>query len=150
MTCLVGCRRSLDPALLWLWCGLASVASIKPLAWEPPYAVGVAIKSKKKAQERGPFWLYPQAQTARPQRAAVTWSPFTFILHCSQWSPPGHEAFDKVQAAFRDDCCPTDQDTASCVTCVCQALSRGGWRSRPLLALPCPWLRASQELPVLG
>jgi len=37
-----------DPVLLWLWCRLAAVAPIQPLAWEPPYAVGVALKSKKK------------------------------------------------------------------------------------------------------
>ena len=28
--------------LLWLWCRLA--AQIRPLAWEPPYAAGVALK----------------------------------------------------------------------------------------------------------
>ena len=36
-----------DPRLLWLWCRLAAVALIRPLAWEPPYALGVALKSKK-------------------------------------------------------------------------------------------------------
>ena len=34
--------------LLWLWCRLAAVALIQPLAWEIPYAVGVALKRKKK------------------------------------------------------------------------------------------------------
>jgi len=33
-----------DPALLWLWCRPAAVAGILPLAWDPPYAVGVALK----------------------------------------------------------------------------------------------------------
>ena len=37
-----------DPTLLWLWCRLAVVALIQPLAWEPPYAVGGALKSKNK------------------------------------------------------------------------------------------------------
>ena len=42
----VGRRRSSDLALSW---GRpAGVAPIRPLAWEPPYAVGVALKSKKK------------------------------------------------------------------------------------------------------
>ena len=36
-----------DPALLWLWCRPAAVAPIRPLAWEPPYAAGAALKSKK-------------------------------------------------------------------------------------------------------
>ena len=48
MSCGVGHRCSLDSELLWLWCRLAAVALIGPLAWEPPYAVGAALKSKKK------------------------------------------------------------------------------------------------------
>ena len=48
MSCGVGCRHSLDPELLWLWHRLAAVASIGPLAWEPPWAVGAALKSQKK------------------------------------------------------------------------------------------------------
>ena len=36
-----------DPALLWLWCRPAAVALIQPLAWEPPYATGVAPKRQK-------------------------------------------------------------------------------------------------------
>ena len=35
-----------DPALLWLWCRLAAVAPIRPLAWEPPYATSAAVKDK--------------------------------------------------------------------------------------------------------
>ena len=31
-----------------LWCWLAAVALIRPLAWEPPYAAGAALKSNKK------------------------------------------------------------------------------------------------------
>ena len=37
-----------DPALLWLWCRLAATALIRPLVWEPLYAVGVTLKSQKK------------------------------------------------------------------------------------------------------
>ena len=48
MNCGVGLRRGLDLVLLWLWCRLATVALIRPLAWEPPYAAGVALKPKKK------------------------------------------------------------------------------------------------------
>ena len=47
----VGHRRSSDPALLWLWCWPAATAPIGPLAWEPPYAAGEALKSKKKKKE---------------------------------------------------------------------------------------------------
>ena len=36
-----------DPVLLWLWCRPAAAAHIQPLAWEPPYAAGAALKMKK-------------------------------------------------------------------------------------------------------
>ena len=42
------CRRGWDLALPWLWCRLADRALIHPLAWEPPYAAGAAVKRKKK------------------------------------------------------------------------------------------------------
>ena len=47
MSCGVGCRCSSDPTLLWLWCRLAAAVLIGPLAWEPPYALGVALKRQK-------------------------------------------------------------------------------------------------------
>ena len=48
MSCGVGHRCGSDPMLLWLWCRLAAVAPTAPLAWEPPYAVGAALKTPKK------------------------------------------------------------------------------------------------------
>ena len=48
VSCGVGCRRGLDPALLWLWCRPAAVALIQPLAWEPLYVLGVQKRSKTK------------------------------------------------------------------------------------------------------
>ena len=44
MSCGVGCRRGSDLALLRLWYRPAVVALIRPLAWEPPYAEGAALK----------------------------------------------------------------------------------------------------------
>ena len=38
MSCGVGGRFGSNLELLWLWCGPAAVALIRPLAWEPPYA----------------------------------------------------------------------------------------------------------------
>ena len=37
-----------DPVLLWLWCRLAAVAPIRPLAWELPHVMGAALKKLKK------------------------------------------------------------------------------------------------------
>ena len=41
-----------DPAWLWLWCRLAAIALIRFLAWEPPYAVGAALKSQKPKKKK--------------------------------------------------------------------------------------------------
>ena len=47
MSCSVGHRCCSDPALLWLWWRPAAAAPIPPLAWDPPCAVGTAIKKTK-------------------------------------------------------------------------------------------------------
>ena len=52
LNCGLGHRRGLDLALLWLWCRLAAVALIRPLAWEPPYAAGAALKSRRKEKKK--------------------------------------------------------------------------------------------------
>ena len=46
MSCGVGHGCGSDLALLWLWRKLAATAPIRTLAWEPPYAAGVALKGK--------------------------------------------------------------------------------------------------------
>ena len=51
MSCGVGRRRDLDPALLWLWCRPVATDPIRPLAWQPPYATGVAPKKGKKTKK---------------------------------------------------------------------------------------------------
>ena len=57
MSCGVGHRLGSDLALLWLWCRPTAVAPIGPLAWEPSYTAGAALKrqktkDKKKKKER--------------------------------------------------------------------------------------------------
>ena len=52
MTCGVGLRHSLDLALLWLWHGLAAVALIRPLTWEPLYAMGETLKRQKSQKKK--------------------------------------------------------------------------------------------------
>ena len=49
----VGRRCGLDPVLLWLWCRLGAPVLIRPLAWEFPCAVGMALKKKKKDNKQG-------------------------------------------------------------------------------------------------
>ena len=52
VSCGVGSRHGSDPALLWLWCRLVAIPPIGPLAWEPPYAVGVAQEIAKKKDKK--------------------------------------------------------------------------------------------------
>ena len=51
MSCGVGRRRGSDPTLLWLWGRLAAEAPIRPLAWEPSYAVGAALEKTKRPKK---------------------------------------------------------------------------------------------------
>ena len=74
MSCGVGRRCGWDLALLWLWCRLADVAPIRPLAWEPPYATGAALKSNKQTKccrNRG------SRETSSTQRCGIA----RFIQH---------------------------------------------------------------------
>ena len=53
----VGRRRGLDPELLWLWHRPVAIALIRPLVWEPPYAMRETLektkdKKKKKKKKR--------------------------------------------------------------------------------------------------
>ena len=53
MSCGIGCRCGSDPMLLWLWHRPAATAPIGPLAWEPPYAAGVAQEMAKRQKKNG-------------------------------------------------------------------------------------------------
>ena len=56
MSCGVGPRCGLDPALLWLWCRSAAIAPFRLLAWEPPYAVGAALEKDKQNKTKQWRW----------------------------------------------------------------------------------------------
>ena len=61
MSCGVARRCSSNLAWLWLWCRPVATAPIRPLAWEPPHAVGAALektgrqKKKEKSKKIGCF-----------------------------------------------------------------------------------------------
>ena len=57
VNCRIGCRRGSDRVLLWLWC--RPVAPIWPLAWEPQFAAGVALKRQKKKKKKKRLRLWP-------------------------------------------------------------------------------------------
>ena len=52
LSCAVGHRCSSDSEFLWLWLWLAAGTLIRPLAWEPPYAIGVALRNKKQTNKQ--------------------------------------------------------------------------------------------------
>ena len=52
MSCGIGGRGGLDPALLRLWRRPVATALIGPLAWEPPYAPGAALKKQNKTKNK--------------------------------------------------------------------------------------------------
>ena len=47
----VGGRYGSDLVLLWLWRRPAAAAPIRPLAWEPPYAAGAALKKQQQKKD---------------------------------------------------------------------------------------------------
>ena len=51
-------QTQLGSGVAWLWCRLAATTLIQPLAQEPPYAMGVALKrpKKKKIKSMWAFW----------------------------------------------------------------------------------------------
>ena len=68
MSCGVGRRQGSDPVLLWLWPRPEATALIRPLAWEPPYAVGAALKKDKRQKKKiltldGSLWTFSFAES---------------------------------------------------------------------------------------
>ena len=59
--------------LLWLWCSTvqAAAALIQPLAWELLYAVGVALKKKKKRHAQKNFAILLFEETLLWERSPV-------------------------------------------------------------------------------
>ena len=47
-----GHRQGAHVTLLWLWCRQAAADPIQPLAWEPPYAMGVPPTLKRNRQTK--------------------------------------------------------------------------------------------------
>ena len=47
MSCDVGHRSGLDPALLWLWYRPVATSPTGPLGWEPLCATGAALKRQE-------------------------------------------------------------------------------------------------------
>ena len=80
MCCGVGRRCSSDLMLLQLWRRPAAVALIGSLAWELPYATGVALKSKKQNKTN---FTKGSLRTSGP---SGSWEPCLLLGTCAwQW-----------------------------------------------------------------
>ena len=85
LSCGVGHRCDLNPTLPWLWCKPKAVALIWPLAWEPLYAVGTALKRQKRDIIPD---LYLDVSLAAPQTHHVQiWTPHLLLGRSSFWVP---------------------------------------------------------------
>ena len=104
MSCSVGRRRSSDRALLWLWSRLATVALIRRLAWELPYAMSMALKSKKKKEkkERKEEKRNLKSELGRFLVLRNSRKYFLFTASVKQpcWSIPGDRSVSSTKECF--------------------------------------------------
>ena len=84
MSCGVGCRCGSDPALLCLWLRPAATALIRPLAWEPPYAAGVAQEMAKREKKKISFdsWEPKQAEGTQDPEILNNSNTREMLLEC--------------------------------------------------------------------
>ena len=88
-----------DPALLWLWRRLVATAPIRPLAWEPPCATGVAQEIAKKDKKKKNIYIYIQLRVP----VMAQWLMTLTRNHEVAGSIPGLAQWVKVTA--RIQCC---------------------------------------------
>ena len=46
------------PRWLWLWCRLAAIAPLQPLAWDPPYMLQVWPYKHQKKKKKSFVWYF--------------------------------------------------------------------------------------------
>ena len=82
MSCGVGYICGSDARLLWLWCRPVATTPIRPLAWEPPYAVGAAPEKTKNKKKEFEFRGTEQRQEPRnPEHCSESlWSDKAVIV----------------------------------------------------------------------
>ena len=108
MSCGVGHRRGSDPSLLWLWCRLAATAQIQLLAWELPYAMGVALKRKKNSiflsLEIQIFIIHVNSSQSLKYTLRMSLRAHRkLLLICKVVPPPNHYFFPFPTPAYRKD-----------------------------------------------
>ena len=90
MSCGVGGRHSSDLALLWLCRRPAATAPIRPLTWEPPYALSEALKRTKNQlnldERKGDNWGRRWEQVIKAKGTVLV----TSQGHKTAWCRTGH------------------------------------------------------------
>ena len=79
----------LDPALLWLWRRPVATAPIGPPAWEPPYAMSVALKRQKRQKKKEKILRYGfliYLKFIKSSIANIEFSHYTYMT-CPSFSP---------------------------------------------------------------
>jgi len=95
VSCGVGCRCGLDLVLLRLWCRLVATAPIRPLAWEPPCAMSVALENterqKKKKKKKGLEKIFEREVTGSGIDQTPTIDSFKSYIHDHETSFPNNK-----------------------------------------------------------
>ena len=104
MSCGVGYRCSSDPELLWLWRRQEATAPTRPLAWEPPYAVEVALEKTNKNKNKKPTKKPPDILASLVSFVGLISSvhPLSFFSSCLCF--PGQ--FDSIYGFILHRCLP--------------------------------------------
>ena len=73
----------MDPTLLWLWHRPVATAPIRPLAWEPPHVMGVALKGQNTKNKKQVFEA-AHAEVHQPfiTKTLASHSTFTLWIIC--------------------------------------------------------------------
>ena len=100
--------------LLWLWRRPAATAPIRPLAWEPPRAMGAALKRQKYKRKR-------KKEKKKRNLRSTSWTPSPNSPLCG-WLPSAliHPPRSCLLSSLKQICLERSSD--SCVHNVAKAL----------------------------
>ena len=85
VSCGVGRRCGSDPQLLWLWRRLEATAVIRPLAWEPPYALEAALEKAKRQSKQTKQNKTKTSQKKKKKKRVLVHEVAGSITGLDQW-----------------------------------------------------------------